>query len=91
MDSNEIESSSLVYEAVGKPPHFPSMLRYNPHLRALFGSRVIALFSGLATFERFGAVALTESEREGLWKVFANRPDLLLTIVKELVKVTGVR
>lgn len=40
---------------------------------------------------RFGAVALTESERAGLWIVFSDRPDLLLTIVKELVKFTGVR
>eukprot|EP00752_Nemacystus_decipiens_P004500 g4109.t1 len=41
--------------------------------------------------QRFGTVALTDAERTGLWKVFAHRPDLLLTIVKGLVKVTGVR
>lgn len=40
---------------------------------------------------RFGTVALTESERAGLWTVCSDRADLLLTIVKELVKVTGVR
>lgn len=40
---------------------------------------------------RFGTVALTESERAGLWTVCSDRTDLLLTIVKELVKVTGVR
>eukprot|EP00752_Nemacystus_decipiens_P004466 g4078.t1 len=41
--------------------------------------------------QRFGTVALTESERAGLWTVCSDRTDLLLTIVKELVKVTGVR
>ncbi|CAM9511876.1 unnamed protein product [Scytosiphon promiscuus] len=41
--------------------------------------------------QRFGTVALTEAERAGLWAVCSARPDLLLTIVKELVKVTGVR
>ncbi|CAM9443280.1 unnamed protein product, partial [Ectocarpus fasciculatus] len=39
----------------------------------------------------FGTVALTESERAGLWTVCSERPEILLTIVKELVKVTGVR
>ncbi|CAN0007899.1 unnamed protein product [Ectocarpus sp. 8 AP-2014] len=41
--------------------------------------------------QRFGTVALTESERAGLWTVCSERPEILLTIVKELVKVTGVR
>ncbi|CAM9490420.1 unnamed protein product [Pylaiella littoralis] len=41
--------------------------------------------------QRFGTVALTDSERAGLWTVCSDRPDLLLTMVKELVKVTGVR
>ncbi|CAM9283505.1 unnamed protein product [Laminaria digitata] len=41
--------------------------------------------------QRFGIVALTKSERAGLWAACSERPDLLRLIVKELVKVTGVR
>lgn len=40
---------------------------------------------------RFGTVALTDSERAGLWDACSARPELLRMIVKELVKVTGVR
>lgn len=40
---------------------------------------------------RFGTVALTDSERAGLWEACSERPELLRMIVKELIKVTGVR
>lgn len=70
-----------------------SCLRYVrvfPHSCALFAALVVSPFR-FGHVLRFGTVALTESERGGLWTVFSGRPDLLLTVVKELVKVTGVR
>lgn len=44
-----------------------------------------------ASRARFGTVALTDSERTGLWRACSERPNMLFMIVDKLVNVTGVR
>lgn len=62
------------------------LLRYRSFILIFQTSLLLLLW-----LVRFGTVALTDSERAGLWDACTERPELLRLILKDLVRVTGVR